>query len=133
VKATHGWAQAELDPLRLRGAGFAGGPQVARLVLLLGRRAELATVVGNAEGPLCKWRWSPQESVLIVAESEPVFTAIKVAGAAYLIVLGVRVVRDRPQAAERPALGRRARMSSSMVNFIAIIVGRFDAMSLKSC
>jgi threonine/homoserine/homoserine lactone efflux protein len=32
---------------------------------------------------------------LIVAESEPVFTAIKVAGAAYLIVLGVRVVRDR--------------------------------------
>lgn len=31
----------------------------------------------------------------IVTESEPVFTAIKVAGAAYLIVLGVRVVRDR--------------------------------------
>jgi threonine/homoserine/homoserine lactone efflux protein len=31
----------------------------------------------------------------IVTESEPVFTAIRVAGAAYLIVLGVRVVRDR--------------------------------------
>jgi threonine/homoserine/homoserine lactone efflux protein len=56
-----------------------------------------------------------------------------VAGAAYLIVLGVRIVRDRREAAERPAQGRRARMSSSMVNVIAIIVGRFDAMSLNSC
>jgi threonine/homoserine/homoserine lactone efflux protein len=63
--------------------------------LALGRRAALATVVGNA-GELAVQLAMVVEGVgSIVTESEPVFTAIRVAGAAYLIVLGVRVVRDR--------------------------------------
>jgi threonine/homoserine/homoserine lactone efflux protein len=69
----------------------------------------------------------------IVTESEPVFTAIRVDGAAYLVVLGVRVVRDCRGRQSGLCKEGRARMSSSMVNFIAIIVGRFGAMSLKSC
>jgi len=69
-------------------------PLVGR-ALALGRRAALATVVGNA-GELAVQLAMVVEGVgSIVTESEPVFTAIRVAGAAYLIVLGVRVVRDR--------------------------------------
>jgi hypothetical protein len=53
-----------------------------------------------------------------------------VAGAAYLIVLGAGVVRDRPRL---PSKEGEPGMSSSMVDFIAIIVGRFDVTSLDSC
>jgi threonine/homoserine/homoserine lactone efflux protein len=74
------------------------GPSVLFVVsraLSYGRRAALRTVVGNALG----------EGVIVVAvavgvgalveESVLVFTIMKLVGAAYLILLGIKAIRDR--------------------------------------
>lgn len=74
------------------------GPSVLFVVsraLALGRRAALATVVGNAAGLAVQVVMVALGVGAVVAESAVVFTAIKLVGAAYLVVLGVRVIRDR--------------------------------------
>jgi threonine/homoserine/homoserine lactone efflux protein len=92
------------------------GPSVLFVVsraLALGRRAALATVVGNAAGLAVQVAMVALGVGAIVAESATVFTAIKLVGAAYLIVLGVWVIRDRRRlstiidAAVAPRAGRR--------------------------
>src|SRR5260370_11103429 len=74
------------------------GPSVLFIVsrgVALGRRAALATVVGNSAG------LSVQVTVValglgaILASSLILFTLVKVAGAAYLIFLGAQMVRHR--------------------------------------
>ncbi len=83
------------------------GPSVLFVVtrsLTLGRRAGLATVVGNAAGVYVQVVAVALGVGAIVQESIAVFTVIKLAGALYLVYLGVQSFRHRRELAA--ALGR---------------------------
>jgi threonine/homoserine/homoserine lactone efflux protein len=74
------------------------GPSVLFVVsrgVALGRRAALATVVGNTGGLAVLVVFVSLGLGSIVAESVAVFTVIKLAGAAYMVFLGIRMFRDR--------------------------------------
>ena len=74
------------------------GPSVLFVVsrgVALGRRAALATVFGNAMGFALQLTLVAIGIGSLVAHSEAVFTALKLAGAAYLVYLGIRNIRDR--------------------------------------
>lgn len=86
------------------------GPSVLFVVsrgVALGRRAALATVVGNAGGLVLQLVLVSLGIGAIVAKSDAVFTALKLVGAAYLVFLGVKHIRDRKALAALvgPALG----------------------------
>jgi threonine/homoserine/homoserine lactone efflux protein len=63
--------------------------------LTLGRRAGLATAAGNAAGVYVQVVLVAFGVGAIVQESIAVFTAIKLAGALYLVLLGVQAFRHR--------------------------------------
>jgi threonine/homoserine/homoserine lactone efflux protein len=74
------------------------GPSVLFVVsrgVALGRRAALATVLGNASGFGLQLALVSLGVGAIVARSEAVFTVLKLIGACYLVLLGVRNIRDR--------------------------------------
>jgi threonine/homoserine/homoserine lactone efflux protein len=74
------------------------GPSVLFVVsrgVALGRRAALATVLGNAAGVLVVLLLVAVGLGAIVERSDAVFTVVKLAGALYLLVLGVRMLRHR--------------------------------------
>jgi threonine/homoserine/homoserine lactone efflux protein len=74
------------------------GPSVLFTVsraVSLGRRAALATVAGNTSGLGLQLLLVGVGIGSIVARSDAVFTVLKLAGAAYLVFLGVRNIRDR--------------------------------------
>jgi threonine/homoserine/homoserine lactone efflux protein len=74
------------------------GPSVLFVVsrgISLGRRAALATVLGNASGFALQLVLVSIGVGAIIARSEAVFTVLKLVGAAYLVVLGLRKIRDR--------------------------------------
>jgi threonine/homoserine/homoserine lactone efflux protein len=74
------------------------GPSVLFVItrsLTLGRRAGLATVLGNAAGVYVQVVAVALGVGALVQESIHVFTAIKLVGAAYLVYLGVTTFRHR--------------------------------------
>ncbi|HWF36575.1 MAG TPA: LysE family translocator [Solirubrobacteraceae bacterium] len=74
------------------------GPSVLFVIgrgVSLGRRAALATVVGNSSGLAVQLIAVGLGIGAIVARSDAVFTALKLIGAGYLILLGLRNIRDR--------------------------------------
>jgi threonine/homoserine/homoserine lactone efflux protein len=74
------------------------GPSVLFVVtrsLTLGRRAGFATAVGNAAGVYVQVLLVAVGVGAIVQQSITVFTAIKLAGALYLVYLGVQAFRNR--------------------------------------
>ncbi|HEY2258473.1 MAG TPA: LysE family translocator [Solirubrobacteraceae bacterium] len=74
------------------------GPSVLFTVsrgVALGRRAALATVLGNTSGLMFQLVLVVIGVGSILASSDTVFTVLKLIGAAYLILLGVRNIRDR--------------------------------------
>ncbi len=78
------------------------GPSVLFVIsrgVSLGRRAALATVAGNASGFALQLALVSIGLGAIVARSDAVFTTLKLVGAAYLVYLGVRNIRDRKQLA----------------------------------
>jgi len=78
------------------------GPSVLFVIsrgVALGRRAALATVVGNASGFALQLVLVAVGVGSLVARSDAVFTALKLLGAAYLVFLGIRNIRDRKQLA----------------------------------
>ncbi len=78
------------------------GPSVLFVVsrgVSLGRRAALATVVGNTSGFILQLALVAIGVGSLVAGSDAVFTTLKLLGAAYLVFLGVRNIRDRKQLA----------------------------------
>jgi threonine/homoserine/homoserine lactone efflux protein len=94
------------------------GPSVLFTIsrgVALGRRAALASVVGNVGGLMLQLVLVVIGIGSIVASSDAVFTAIKLLGAAYLVYLGVRNIRQRkslaslftPAVAVRPKPLRR--------------------------
>jgi threonine/homoserine/homoserine lactone efflux protein len=79
------------------------GPSVLFVVsrgVALGRRAALATVLGNATGFALQLTLVSVGVGAIVARSEAVFTVLKLCGAAYLVFLGIRNVVHRRALAE---------------------------------
>jgi threonine/homoserine/homoserine lactone efflux protein len=66
----------------------------------LGRRAALATVLGNTSGLMLQLLVVVIGLGSILADSETVFLVMKLLGAAYLIFLGVRSIRSRHELAE---------------------------------
>jgi threonine/homoserine/homoserine lactone efflux protein len=66
----------------------------------LGRRAALATVAGNAGGLIFQGTLVTIGVGSIVASSDAVFTTLKLIGAAYLVFLGVKNIRERKTLAE---------------------------------
>jgi threonine/homoserine/homoserine lactone efflux protein len=74
------------------------GPSVLFIVsraLTLGERAALATVVGNEAGEYLQVLAVAFGIGVLVERSLVVFTILKLAGAAYIIVLGIRAIRNR--------------------------------------
>jgi threonine/homoserine/homoserine lactone efflux protein len=79
------------------------GPSVLFVVsrgVALGRRAALATVVGNAAGLTLQLALVAVGVGSILARSDAVYTTVKLIGAVYLVVLGVRSIRDRKALAD---------------------------------
>ncbi|HEX3691529.1 MAG TPA: LysE family translocator [Solirubrobacteraceae bacterium] len=82
------------------------GPSVLFVVsrgVALGRRAALATVFGNTGGLALQGALVCAGLGTLLAKSDAVYTTLKLIGAAYLIVLGIRTIRDRGHLAD--ALG----------------------------
>ena len=74
------------------------GPSVLFVVsrgVALGRRAALATVVGNGAGVFVQVLAVAAGLGVVVERSVVVFTAVKLLGAAYLVFLGMQAVRHR--------------------------------------
>jgi threonine/homoserine/homoserine lactone efflux protein len=74
------------------------GPSVLFVVsrgVALGRRAALATAVGNEIGLAVQLALVAIGVGSILARSDAVYTTVKLIGAAYLVVLGVRAIRER--------------------------------------
>ena len=93
------------------------GPSVLFIIgraLAAGRRDALLTVVGNAMGVFVQIALVAAGLGAIVARSAVVYSAVKVAGAAYLIWLGISAIRHRREGmtgvadlAERPPTSPR--------------------------
>ena len=87
------------------------GPTVMLVVsfaLGQGRRSALATVPGVALGDLVAMVVSLAGAGAVLAASATAFTVLKLAGAAYLVWLGIGLWRAAPQRLEaRPATGTR--------------------------
>jgi threonine/homoserine/homoserine lactone efflux protein len=78
------------------------GPSVLFVVsrgVALGRRAALATVLGNTSGLLLQLVLVVIGLGSVLASSETVYTTLKLMGGAYLVILGLRSIRDRKKLA----------------------------------
>jgi threonine/homoserine/homoserine lactone efflux protein len=74
------------------------GPSVLFVVsrgVALGRRSALATAVGNEIGLFLQLTLVVFGVGSVLARSDAVYTSVKLIGAAYLVVLGIRSIRDR--------------------------------------
>ncbi|HTP22243.1 MAG TPA: LysE family translocator [Solirubrobacteraceae bacterium] len=79
------------------------GPSVLFVVsrgVALGRRAAVATAIGNESGFALQLVLVSIGVGSLVARSDAVFTTLKLLGAGYLVFLGVRNIRDRKQLAK---------------------------------
>lgn len=74
------------------------GPSVLFTIsrgVALGRRAALLTVLGNTSGLLFQLALVVVGLGSVLASSDTVFTVVKLIGAAYLVLLGLRSIRNR--------------------------------------
>src|SRR5262245_60645248 len=99
------------------------GPDTAltiRNALLGGRAGGIATALGVACGQAI---WSLATSaglVALILASEPVFAAVKLLGAAYLVLLGLQTIYGAFRSEARPLtthLGRTGRRLTPMIGF----------------
>jgi threonine/homoserine/homoserine lactone efflux protein len=102
--------------------------EISRSVAL-GRRAGLATVVGNAAGEVVQALAVAIGIGSIIQRSEPLFTVVKVVGVGYIILLGIRAIRDRRALSAAFAAGVVPR-SDRRVLFEGFIVGATNPKSL---
>jgi threonine/homoserine/homoserine lactone efflux protein len=116
------------------------GPSVLFIVgraLSAGRRAALLTVVGNTLGEYCQVVAVAFGVGAIVERSVTAFTVVKLAGAAYLVLLGLKAFRDRrrlPDLLESPGRDERGSLwrgafvgltNPKTVVFLAAILPQF--------
>lgn len=79
------------------------GPSVVFTIsrgVALGRRAALATVLGNTSGLMFQLAVVVIGLGSVLASSDAVFTVMKLAGGAYLVLMGLRSIRNRRALAE---------------------------------
>jgi threonine/homoserine/homoserine lactone efflux protein len=109
------------------------GPSVVFTVsrgVALGRRAALATVLGNTSG------LGLQLVVVVIglgsllAASQAVFTVMKLAGAAYLIYLGISSIRHRAALADAIVDGTESRKSTARIVREGFTVGASNPKGL---
>jgi threonine/homoserine/homoserine lactone efflux protein len=94
------------------------GPSVLFVIgrsLALGRIGGLLSVVGNAAGALVIAAAVALGVGVVVEQSVALFTAIKIAGALYLMFLGFRAIRHRNDLVHAPALVARPRGAGRML------------------
>jgi len=109
------------------------GPSVIFTIsrgVALGRRAALETVLGNTTGLLCQLALVVVGLGSVLASSDTLFTVLKLLGAAYLIVLGLRSVRDRRTLARALAPASIAPRPSGRVIREGFIVGATNPKGL---
>jgi threonine/homoserine/homoserine lactone efflux protein len=109
------------------------GPSVLFVVsrgVALGRRAALATVIGNTSGLLLQLVLVVVGLGSILASSEAVYTVIKLIGAAYLVMLGLRSIRDRKKLAGALAPTDTAPQSTRRIVREGFIVGATNPKGL---
>lgn len=96
----------------------------ARNALLGGRRAGVATAAGVGAGQACWTVFAALGLTALLVASEPVFLAIRLTGAAYLVYLGLHALRaairpreqDLPARAVGGALGARPAFRSGLLS-----------------
>jgi threonine/homoserine/homoserine lactone efflux protein len=91
---------------------------VVRSAVRGGRRRALLTTVGNSMGVLAWGIFAAVGIAAVVATSAEAFTAVKLAGAIVLIVLGVQSLRGHRPAA-RPSPARGAPLRDGLVTSLA--------------
>jgi threonine/homoserine/homoserine lactone efflux protein len=102
--------------------------EISRSVAL-GRRAGLATVAGNALGEAVQATAVAIGIGAIIQRSAPLFTVVKVIGVAYIIVLGIRAIRDRRALSD--ALGAAVTpRTDRRIFFEGFVVGATNPKSL---
>lgn len=100
------------------------GPSVMFTVsrgVALGRRAALMTVLGNTSGLLLQLVLVVVGLGSVLATSDTVFTVLKLVGAAYLVLLGLRSIRNRKALADAlspKALGPRGTLLTVREGFV---------------
>lgn len=100
------------------------GPSVVFTIsrgVALGRRAALTTVLGNTSGLVLQLVLVVIGLGSVLASSETVFTILKLIGAAYLVLLGLRSIRDRKALADvlsPSAIGPRATWRTFREGFV---------------
>ena len=97
--------------------------------IALGRRAGLATVAGNAAGEMVQAVAVAIGIGSIIQRSEPLFTVVKVIGVGYIILLGVRAIRDR-RALSRALDAAVVPRSDRRILFEGFVVGATNPKSL---
>ena len=109
------------------------GPSVLFVVsrgVALGRRAALATVVGNAAGLTLQLLLVAAGLGALIAESDSVFTALKLAAAAYLVWLGARTIRDRKILAQVTGSAAASPGSTRQILREGVVVGATNPKGL---
>jgi threonine/homoserine/homoserine lactone efflux protein len=102
------------------------GPSVIFVVsrgLALGRRAALATVLGNASGLALQLIAVAVGLGAVIASSDLVFEVLKLLGAAYLVYLGIVKIRDRRALAAMLGVGALAQRPLRRILREGFVVG----------
>jgi threonine/homoserine/homoserine lactone efflux protein len=102
--------------------------EISRSVAL-GRRAGLATVAGNALGELVQAAAVAVGIGAIIQRSAPLFTLVKVTGVAYILLLGVRAIRERRSLSDALGVAVTPR-SDRRIFFEGFAVGATNPKSL---
>ncbi|MGI8713627.1 MAG: LysE family translocator [Solirubrobacteraceae bacterium] len=109
------------------------GPSVLFTIsrgVALGRRSALATVLGNTSGLVLQLILMAFGLGAVLARSETVYEVLKLAGAGYLVVLGVRAIRDRDRLADGLAPGAIAPRGLARIVREGFIVGATNPKGL---
>jgi threonine/homoserine/homoserine lactone efflux protein len=107
------------------------GPSVLFVIgrtLALGRRGGLLSVAGNAGGELVQIAAVAVGVGVVLAQSLLLFSAVKFAGAAYLVYLGIQAIRHRGSGAT--AADPAVRSSTARVLREGFIVGATNPKSI---
>jgi threonine/homoserine/homoserine lactone efflux protein len=102
------WSQLLAFAIAAEALLLVPGPSVLFVIargITYGRRAGLATAVGNDVGTALQAVAVAAGLGAVVATSTAVFTAMKLAGAVYLVYLGIRAFRERRRLREALAAG----------------------------
>ena len=102
------------------------GPSVLFVItrgVSLGRRAAFVSAIGNETGLTLQLALVSVGLGAIVARSDAVFTVLKLVGAAYLVFLGVRNIRDRKRLAEIFGAGASTPKPLARIYREGVIVG----------